>query len=77
MIKQSIFRELRDIPNTDGFKLIGITKDKQFVRVTVTRGDDGCYTLGPGVFSTLANWMTIADFEATVKPIVAAVAKAI
>jgi len=47
--KSKIIREPRDIPNTPGLRIVGVTKDKQFVWLTVQKGKDACCTLGEGV----------------------------
>ncbi len=50
---------LADIPNTAGFRFVGITKDGREVACTVSRDTaSGCYTLGP-IFSSLAAWRNL------------------
>lgn len=70
--KSKIIREPRDIPNTPGLRIVGVTKDKQFVWLTVQKGKDACCTLGEGVYSTLESWMTVEDFKKFVLPAVEA-----
>lgn len=67
-----IIREPRDIPNTPGLRIVGITKDRQFVWLTVQKDADGCHTLGNGVYATLESWMTVEDFKKSVLPAVEA-----
>lgn len=66
-----IIREPRTIPNQEGFRCAGITKDKQFIWLCVQKINDS-YTLGNGVFATLESWMTVEDFKKFVLPAVEA-----
>lgn len=68
--KSKIIQEPRDIPNTPGLRIVGITKDAQFIWLTVQKGKDACCTLGEGVYATLESWMTVEDFKKFVLPAV-------
>ena len=67
-----VIHEPKDIPNTPGLRIVGITKGKQFIWLTVQKGKDDCCTLGEGVYSTLESWMTVEDFKKFVLPAVEA-----
>lgn len=67
-----IIREPRDIPNQAGLRIVGITKDKQFVWLMVQKGKDGCCTLGEGIYATLESWMSVEAFKKFVLPAVEA-----
>lgn len=68
----SIIREPRDIPNQQGFRFVGITKDAQFIWLTVQKGKDACCTLGGDMYARLESWMTVEDFKKFVLPAVEA-----
>ncbi len=56
---RSPYRPLADIPNTQGFRFIGLTKDGREVACTVTRRADGSHTLADNAFSSLAKWRNL------------------
>lgn len=68
----SIIREPRDIPNQQGFRFVGITKDAQFIWLTVQKSADECCTLGGDMYARLESWMTVEDFKKFVLPAVEA-----
>lgn len=66
----SVIREPRDIPNQQGFRFVGVTKDAQFIWLCVQKDNSGNCTLGESVYSTLSSWMTVEDFKKHVLPAV-------
>lgn len=69
----ALLRQPADIPNREGFRFVGVTKDAQFVWLCVQKAADGSYTLGEGVYAALDSWLTVEDFKKYVMPAVESV----
>jgi|WetSurMetagenome_2_1015567.scaffolds.fasta_scaffold875047_2 hypothetical protein len=50
------YRELKDIPNIDGFELVGLNKDRKEVACYVKIGSDMCYHIEGCDYNTLISW---------------------
>lgn len=49
-------RPLAWLPNTHGFRFIGILKNGERVRCRVVKGEDGCYRVEGAQFADLTGW---------------------
>ena len=67
---QQVLRRPSDIPNQEGFRFVGITKDGQFIWLCVQKTGDGSCTLGGDNYSRLSSWITVENFQKYILPAV-------